>query len=76
MKFMKKHVKPSGVLGSGQALILIFLLVFLFSDQRIYFFTALFIAGHLFLLPSSFRPAAALWLALAAIPHTIVNRVF
>ena len=75
MNKVKKSFNSSQLFGSGLALILIFLLIYLFNEKRLYLHVAIFLTIVLMVWPAPFRFFAIMWFAFAEITGFIVSRI-
>jgi hypothetical protein len=72
---LKKEFTTSQTYGSGLALILILLLIYLFSGNNLIIQAVVFFTILLMIWPAPFRYFAILWFALAELMGFIVSRI-
>lgn len=75
MSFIKKEFNTSQIYGSGLALLLILLLVYLFGGNKAVIQSALVLTILLMVWPAPFRYFAMVWFALAELLGYIVSRI-
>lgn len=75
MSFIKKEFNKSQIYGSGLALLLILLLVYLFGENKAVIQSAVVLTILLMVWPTPFRYFAIVWFALAEILGYIVSRI-
>ena len=73
--FFKGNVTPEQCKDAGMAMVLIFLLLTLISEQELYLFCAIFLQVVNMVIPRAYRPVAVLWMGLGHLLGTIVSRI-
>jgi len=72
---LKKELTIVQIFGSGLALILITLLIFLFSEKMVFLHTAIALTVLLMIWPAPFRYFGIVWFALGEALGFIVSRI-
>lgn len=75
MGFIKKQLTDSQVYGSGLAFILIFLLMMLFTEARIFLYGAVIATVVLLAWPAPFRYFGIFWFSLGEALGYVVSRI-
>lgn len=72
---LNKELNTAQVYGSGLALIIIFVLLYIFLEKRIFFYSANFLTVTLLIWPKPFRYFGIFWFGLGDVLGFIVSKI-